>query len=224
MSDNSSKIDFKKLRRYMVHTQICHRGIADQRVVQAMLSVPREEFVPESVRQYAYDDCPLPIGHGQTISQPLTVAIQCEALKLNGHERVLEIGTGSGYSAAVLSKLAQEVYTVERHKALASHSKATLRRLSYHNVVVLTGDGTLGLPQYQPFDAIVVTAGGKTLPQPYIDQLALDGRIVIPLGETIHTQTMFRFTKHPDGLQSEELGGFAFVPLIGQHAWSEKGG
>lgn len=214
-------LDFEKLRQQMVLKQIRRRGITDERVLQAMLDVPREQFVPESDRPYAYEDYPLPIGHGQTISQPFTVAFQCEALQLKGDERVLEIGTGSGYAAAVLSKLAKEVMTIERHDSLASQARSTLRRLHFLNVDVHTGDGTLGMPQYQPFDAIVVTAGGKeSPPEPLVEQLAVGGRLVIPLGQSTRTQTMFRFTKFADGVQSENLGGFAFVPLIGQYAWA----
>jgi protein-L-isoaspartate(D-aspartate) O-methyltransferase len=209
------------LRRQMVENQLCRRGISDERVLQAMLSVPREEFVPESQRPLAYEDCPLPIGFGQTISQPYTVAFQCQALQLQGHERVLEIGTGSGYAAAVLSRLAKEVATVERVPDLAAQAAATLRRLGYENVRVFAADGTLGLPAPTLVDAIVVTAGGKTLPQPLVDQLAPGGRIVIPLGG-MSSQQMHRFTKVDGQLQRENLGGFAFVPLIGKYGWQDR--
>ena len=216
--------DFQRLRHEMVNKQLRARGISDCNVLAAMDRVPREAFVPEAFRNAAYEDRPLSIGYGQTISQPLTVALQCQALQLTGDERVLEIGAGSGYSAAVLSLQAKIVYTVERIALLASLARATLRRLSYHNVHVTTGDGTEGLPHYQPYDAIIVTAGGKTLPQPYLEQLAIGGRIVIPLGGTLDRQFMYRFTKQPDGITTENLGPFAFVPLIGRHGWPPENG
>ena len=208
-------------RQRMVEHQLRLRGIADERVLQAMASVPREAFVSASVRDYAYDDCPLPIGFGQTISQPFTVAFQCEALQLHDNERVLEIGTGSGYAAAVLSHLAKEVYTVERIPGLATQAKETLSRLGYTNAHVFTANGTLGLPDHAPFDGIVVTAGGTSLPKPFLEQLSMGGRIVIPIGESLYGQSMYRFTKLPESLQVENLGGFAFVPLIGRYGWEE---
>ena len=212
---------FDELRHRMVQHQLRSRGIADERVLQAMRAVPREEFVSDSVRDYAYDDCPLPIGFGQTISQPFTVAFQCEALQLQGDERILEIGTGSGYAAAVLSYLAKEVYTVERIPGLATQAKETLSRLGYATVHVSTANGTLGLPDHAPFDAIVVTAGGTSLPKPFLEQLSAGGRIVIPIGDSLYGQSMYRFTKLPEALQVENLGGFAFVPLIGRYGWEE---
>lgn len=212
---------YQQMRQVMVEQQLRRRGIVDERVLQAMAAVPREEFVSEPMREHAYEDRPLPIGFGQTISQPLTVAFQCQALQLQGDERVLEIGTGSGYAAAVLAHLAKEVYTVERIPELATQAKETLSRLGYTNAHVFTADGTLGLPDQAPFDGIVVTAGGTSLPQPYLVQLSMGGRIVIPLGESQHGQSMYRFTKFPEDLQVENLGGFAFVPLIGRYAWNE---
>lgn len=212
---------FDNLRQRMVQHQLRRRDIADERVLQAMGMVPREEFVSESERGNAYDDCPLPIGFGQTISQPYTVAFQCEALQLQGNERVLEVGTGSGYAAAVLSRLAKEVYTVERIPELAAQAGATLSRLGYANVHVFAADGTLGLPAHAPFDGIVVTAGGAELPKPFLEQLAMRGRIVIPIGKHLYGQAMYRFTKLPEELRAENLGGFAFVPLIGRYGWDE---
>lgn len=205
----------------MVQHQLRSRGIADERVLQAMETVPREEFIPESERGDAYDDCPLPIGFGQTISQPYTVAFQCEALQLQGNERVLEIGTGSGYAAAVLSHLAKEIYTVERILGLAERARSTLSRLGYANVEVFGADGTLGLPAHAPFDAIVVTAGGAELPKTFLEQLVMGGRIVMPIGKYLGSQVMYRFTKLPGELRAENLGGFAFVPLIGRYGWDE---
>ena len=210
---------FDESRRRMVEYQLRRRGIADERVLQAMLSVPREEFVSDRVR--AYNDSPQPIGFGQTISQPYTVAFQCEALQLQGDERVLEVGTGSGYAAAVLSHLAKDVYTVERIPELAEKAGATLSRLGYVNTHVFTANGTLGLPDQAPFDAIVVTAGGSSLPEPYLQQLSIGGRIVIPIGDYLAGQVMYRFTKLPEKTRVEHLGCFAFVPLIGCYGWDE---
>lgn len=220
-------------REYMVQHQLRRRGIDDERVLEAMSRVPREEFIPQDKRSHAYDDCPLPIGADQTISQPYTVAFQCQALQLRGDEQVLEIGTGCGYAAAVLSLLAKEVHTVERIPALADRARETLARLGYSNVHVHTADGTLGLPEYGPFDAVVATAGGTELPKPLVEQLAPGGRIVVPLGESLYEQSMVRFTKplaasagQPAGrqvgeLSRENLGAFCFVPLIGRYGWDE---
>ena len=213
---------FAEWRRRMVEEQLRGRGIRDERVLHAMQIVPREEFVDEYLKYRAYDDGPLPIGCGQTISQPLTVAFMCQALELVGTERVLEVGTGSGYAAAVLSLLAREVYTIERIPELAERARQRLERLGYHNVYPSTGDGTLGLRQYAPYHGIVVTAGAESLPHPYLEQLALGGRIVIPIGGYPYGQTMYRYTKRPEGVEVEDLGGFAFVPLIGQYGWNDR--
>lgn len=212
---------FARQRREMVEQQLRRRGLRDERVLQAMLTVPREEFVPAPLRESAYDDCALPIGQGQTISQPFTVAFMIEALQLRGDERVLEIGTGSGYAAAVLSLASGEVYTVERIPELAAAAAERLARLGYHNVHVKIGDGTLGLPEAAPFDGIIVTAGAPELPAPYREQLAPGGRIVIPIGDSPRSQLMYRYTKQNGTLTSECLGGFAFVPLVGRHGWEE---
>ncbi len=202
----------------MVQGQLRYQGIDDPRVLAAMATVPREEFVDKSLCGEAYKDWPLPIGYGQTISQPFTVAYMVQALRLDGSEKVLEIGTGSGYGAAVLSCLAEEVHTVERIAQLGEAAKSRLIRLGYHNVQVHVANGTLGLPEYAPFDAIIVTAGAEELPKPYLDQLAEGGRVVIPIGEPA-SQALFRFTRKGSQLKSENLGCFAFVPLIGQHGW-----
>ena len=214
--------DFASARHQMVERQLRGRGITDKRVLNAMLSVPRHEFVAENMRDYAYDDCPLPIGFDQTVSQPFTVAFQCMALQLTGGERVLEIGTGSGYAAAVLSRLAKEVFTVERIPGLAAKAKEALNHLGYSNAHVFTANGTLGLPDYAPFDGIVVTAGGTSLPKPFLEQLAMGGRIVMPIGGSLYAQSMYCFTKLLDELKVENLGGFAFVPLIGRYGWNER--
>jgi protein-L-isoaspartate(D-aspartate) O-methyltransferase len=202
----------------MVIHQLESRGIQDRRVLEAMRQVPREKFVPKERQDEAYRDGPLPIGYAQTISQPYTVAIMCEALNLTGLENVLEIGTGSGYAASVLGRLAQEVHTVERIPELAHSARTAIQSLGIQNVHVHVGDGSLGLPEHSPFDAIAVTAGGPGLPAAFSEQLAEGGRIVMPIGP-MHDQTMCRFTKRNGALQREELGAFCFVPLIGAEAW-----
>jgi protein-L-isoaspartate(D-aspartate) O-methyltransferase len=210
-------LDFTELRREMVDLQLRARGIRDERVLAAMNRVPREAFVDAAHRCSAYADCALPIGEGQTISQPYTVAFMAEAAQIAPTDRVLEIGTGSGYGAAVLSHLAAEVYTVERLPDLAAQAGRRLAERGYADVHVLTRDGTSGLPEHAPYDAIVVTAGAVSLPEPLVAQLAPRGRIVIPIGEFHLGQTMYRFTKVDGRLEAEALGEFAFVPLIGAY-------
>ena len=200
----------------MVESQIAARGIRNSRVLAAMESVPREEFVPQELRHRAYDDGPLPIGQGQTISQPLTVAFMAQALQLSEDEKVLEIGTGSGYGAAVLSHLAKEVHTVERLSHLAEEARERLARLGYANVHVHQGDGSLGLLEHAPFNAICVTAAPQSLPETYEPQLAEGGRLVIPVGDTHYGQQMMRYTRLGGVLLAENLGEFSFVPLIGK--------
>lgn len=212
---------FATLRQKMVQHQLVAGGILDSRVLDAMGLVPREAFVPAALQDAAYADGPLPIGEGQTISQPLTVAFMCEALRLTGTEKVLEIGTGSGYAAAVLSLLARTVFSVEVIPELAVQARQRLQSLGYGNVHVMIGDGTLGLPTEAPFDAIVVTAGGYELPAPYAEQLAEGGRILIPIGQSPESQEMVRYTKHRGQLTLERLGRFAFVPLTGKYGWRE---
>lgn len=211
---------FAEQRSQMVEFQLRPRGISDERVLAAMGNVPREEFVPATMLDCAYGDCPVPIGWGQTISQPFTVAFMCQTLQLTGDERVLEIGTGSGYAAAVLSRLVKDVFTIERIAGLAENAKSRLLRLGFGNVHVIAGDGTLGLPDQAPFDGIVVTASALALPQPYGAQLKEGGRMVIPIGDSFD-QCMYRFTKHGEHLRCENLGGFAFVPLIGEYGWRD---
>lgn len=210
----------KDSRELMIREQLLPRGISDRKVMEAMLRVPRECFVPKFWRSQAYDDRPLPIGFGQTISQPYTVARMVEALQLTGTERVLEVGTGSGYAAAVLSCLASDVQTVERIKPLARRAKETLGRLRFTNVHVHVANGSIGLPAQAPFDAIIVAAGAAELPSEFIDQLSEGGRIVIPIGETSEYQTLYRFTKTSDSTRCDSLGEFAFVPLVGKHGWA----
>ena len=214
-------LEFAELRQQMIAEQIGSRGIHDPRVLEAMSRVPREEFVPAGLRENAYDDCALPIGLGQTISQPFTVAFMCQADRLQGHETVLEIGTGSGYGAAVLAELAQRVFTMERIAPLAEQARHRLHRLGYDRVTVCTANGTLGLPEESPFDAIIVTAGAEALPQAYVDQLAEGGRLLIPLGSRGACQTMYRMTKQAGHLVVDDLGPFSFVPLIRGQGWPE---
>jgi protein-L-isoaspartate(D-aspartate) O-methyltransferase len=211
-------LNYAEQRRRLID-QLRQRGIVDERVLAAMNVVPREAFVPDALRVHAYEDRALPIGMDQTISQPFTVAFMCEALRLRGNERVLEIGTGSGYGACVLARLARQVFSIERLAELAEQARKRIARLGFYNVSVHVGDGSLGLPAAAPFDAIIVTAGAEHCPAAYRDQLAEGGRIVIPIGPTPRRQTMVRYTKRQGELQPECLGEFAFVPLIGDDAW-----
>lgn len=201
-------------RQKMVQSQLMTRGVDDARVLQAMNSVPREAFVPSELRDEAYWDRPLSIGQGQTISQPFTVAWMAAALQLDGAEKVLEIGTGSGYGAAVLSLLAAEVHTIERIPQLAQRARKVLAELGYKTVHVHEGDGTLGLPNEQPFDAICVTAAAAEFPAALGEQLAEGGRLVIPIGPFPGIQEMMRYTKRRGQLKGETMGSFAFVPLV----------
>jgi protein-L-isoaspartate(D-aspartate) O-methyltransferase len=202
----------------MVTQQLFKRGIRDARVLQAMRDTPRHLFVPTRHGVMAYEDMPLPIGHEQTISQPLMVAMMTEALQLQGHERVLEIGTGSGYQAAILSRLAVVVFSIERIPELAVRARATLAMAGIMNVHVLVGDGSLGLLKHGSYEAIVVTAASPKVPPALVDQLKLGGRLVIPVGDR-HEQTLVRLTMTDDGPHLEHLGGCRFVPLIGQQGW-----
>lgn len=217
MKDTSDQ--FAKSRQRMVSDQLRARGIRDPRVLAAMLAVPREAFVPEALKAETYADSPQPIGAGQTISQPFTVAYMAEAAELRGDEKILEVGTGSGYGAAVLAQLGAEVYTIERLPALAARAAETLERLGYSNVYVHIGDGTRGLAEHAPFDAIVVTAGAAALPPAYNEQLATGGRLVIPIGKSERSQQLYRFRRNGNELTMDDLGAFAFVPLIGDAGW-----
>lgn len=214
--------DTQKSREAMVRYQLEQRGIKDKRTLDAMRKVPRHEFVPESERFCAYDDRPLPIGEGQTISQPLMVAMMTEALKLRGGEKVLEIGTGSGYAAAVLAEIAGTVITIERIRSLADRARRDLERTGYGRVRVICGDGTKGWAEDAPYDGIVVTAGGPTVPASLKEQLKVGGRIVIPVGDFPRYQSLVRMTRTgEDDYEAEDLGGVLFVPLIGDEGWSE---
>jgi protein-L-isoaspartate(D-aspartate) O-methyltransferase len=207
-------------RREMVRYQLLERDIDDPTVLEAMARVPREEFVPENLRDMAYADAPLPIGSEQTISQPYIVALMIEALELSPGDRALEIGTGSGYAAAVLAQVADEVYTVERHEELVKEAARRFRRLGYDNIHVRHANGTLGWPEHAPYDAIVVTAGGPRVPDPLCEQLAVGGRLVIPVGQTLYSQELIRLRRiAPDRFRRENLGGVRFVPLVGEAGW-----
>lgn len=202
----------------MVEKQIIARGITDPLVIDAMLKVPRHLFVSEALVDSAYGDFPLPIGEGQTISQPYIIAEMTQCLELKGHERVLEIGTGSGYQAAILSEIVYKVYTIERNNTLFLQTRKLFDTLKYHNIVTRYSDGTQGWKAEGPFDAIMVTAGGKQIPPPLIDQLAIGGKLVIPVGGSM-AQDLIKLEKTEDGIQTTNLGGCRFVKLIGQHGW-----
>jgi protein-L-isoaspartate(D-aspartate) O-methyltransferase len=207
----------------MVEQHLRSRGLRDPAVLAAMRTVPREAFLPPALVEFAYEDRPLPIGSGQTISQPYIVASMIVALRLRPGDRVLEIGTGSGYAAAVLAAIATHVYTVERHAELATSAARTLRELGYHNVEVMCGDGTLGWPEHAPYQAIVVAAGGPSVPDALLDQLAVGGRLVIPVGPD-RLQELVRVTRiSDDEFRREDLGAVRFVPLIGAQGWAETG-
>ena len=212
--------EFARRRDAMVREQIEARGVHDARVLQAMRELPRERFVRPGWEAEAYDDNPLPIAAGQTSSQPYIVAFMSEALQLRGGERVLEIGTGSGYAAAVLGRLAKEVHTVERHAVLAEGAAAALAALGVDNVQVHTADGTLGWPAAAPYDAIVVTAAGPEVPVALLAQLAVGGRLVMPVGEREGAQWLLRLTRvNEHETRREELMGVRFVPLTGAQGW-----
>lgn len=212
---------YDKERHRMVADQIRARGIKDERVLAAMESVERHLFVDEPLQDKAYDDCALPIGEGQTISQPYMVALMTELLELTGDEKVLEIGTGSGYQSAVLSRLAREVYTLERIPALAERAEERLEKLGCKNVHVVLTDGTLGLPAHSPFDGIIVTAAAPDILPVYIDQLKMNGKLVIPAGAR-YSQILYILQKTPSGIEKRMSTGCVFVPLIGQGGWEEE--
>ena len=211
---------FRRLREKMVSSQIEARGIHDKRVLDAMLKVPRHLFVGEALQDQAYGDFPLPIGEGQTISQPYIVAEMTQALELGKDDRVLEIGTGSGYQTAILAELAYRVYTIERVRELFIKARKLLDRLQYYNVVAKCSDGTLGWPDESPFEAIIVTAGAPEVPETLVEQLTQGGRLVIPVGGRL-SQTLFKVVKEEDGANTVNLGGCRFVRLIGEHGWKD---
>jgi len=202
----------------MIETQLRRRGITDDAVLAAMEFVPRHEFVPREFREKSYDDVPLPIGDGQTISQPYIVAAMTAALHVRPNDRVLEIGAGCGYQAAILSRLAGEVFGVERRTELALSATARLERLGYRNIHVHCGDGTLGMPDFAPFDAILVAAAAPAIPQPLLAQLAEGGRMIVPVGDAEH-QELQLIVKRGKGVRTTILEGCRFVPLVGYHGW-----
>jgi len=204
----------------MVETQLAGRGISDSRVLEAMRRVPRHLFVEEALQEQAYSDFPLPIGEKQTISQPYIVALMTVTLGIEGHEKVLEIGTGSGYQAAILAELADRVFSIERFPGLAYRANQILQKLGYRNVIIRVADGSLGWPEEAPFDGIIVTAGTPRIPDPLIDQLAIGGRLVIPVGGKI-SQELVLVERTPEGKKVTELGGVRFVDLVGKWGWEE---
>ena len=216
----SADMEFTKQRRDMVEHQIAARGVRSELVLEAVYKVPREEFLPSSLREFAYEDTPLPIAEGQTISQPYIVALMADALLLRGGERILEIGTGSGYAAAVLAEIAAEVYSVERIGQLAEKAAAKLAALGYDNVHVLHGDGSQGWPEHAPYDAVVVAAGGPKIPESLQSQLKVGGRLVIPVGTDVRAQELVRVTRvSRTEFRREDLADVRFVPLLGKEGW-----
>jgi protein-L-isoaspartate(D-aspartate) O-methyltransferase len=204
----------------MVESQLISRGLKDARVLDTMRKVPRHRFVEEALVSQAYNDHPLPIGEKQTISQPYMVALMTEALELQGNERVLEIGTGSGYQTAILAELADKIYSIERIRSLSVKARRILDDLGYFNVVLKVSDGTVGFKEEAPFDAIIVTAGSPDVPQPLVDQLAMGGRLVVPVGDR-YTQSLMRIVRGKEGITKTDLGGCRFVNLLGRHGWKE---
>jgi len=205
----------------MVEEQIVSRGIKDPKLIAALKKIPRHLFVEEALQNQAYTDHPLPIGEKQTISQPYMVALMTEALLLTGREKVLEIGTGSGYQTAILAELSEKVFSVERIRPLAIRARKLLYELGYFNVEIKIFDGTFGWIEESPFDAILVTAGSPDIPETLIDQLTIGGKLVIPVGD-VFVQDLFRVTKTEAGVKKEDLGGCRFVKLIGKYGWENE--
>lgn len=213
--------DFRKERRHMVKTQLISRGITDKDTIGAFKSVPREAFMPKKYRYSAYQDHPAPIGSGQTISQPYMVALMTQSLSLKKDDTVLEVGTGSGYQAAILAKICRKVYGVERFPHLAKKAKHSLENEGIENVQIKEGDGTIGWPKHAPYDAIVVTAAAPRIPEPLVKQLKEGGRLVIPVG-SMNSQSLIRATKKDQKLEKESICGCVFVPLVGKFGWSNR--
>jgi len=213
-------LDYKELREEMVKKQLITRGIEDERVLEVFRRLKREKFVPPEARKDAYEDFPLPIGEGQTISQPYMTALMTQRLELKGEEKVLEIGTGSGYQTAILAELSKEVYSVERISSLAQGAKRLLRKLGYTNIRILVTDGTLGWEEFSPYDRILVTAGTKEVPAPLLAQLKNGGIMVIPVGD-IYSQELEVIRKEKDNIRTKTVEKCVFVPLIGMYGWKE---
>jgi len=212
----STKLDFKIQKKHMVQQQLVPRGISDKRVLDIFLKIDRHKFVPDKIKDVSYDDCPLPIGYDQTISQPYIVALMTQALELNGGEHVLEIGTGSGYQTAILAELAKEVYSIERIEDLAEGARSVFSELGYKNIQVKTADGSLGWKEFSPYDAIIVAAASEYVPPPLLEQLNTGGQLIIPLGNTF-SQTLMRFTRNKADIKKEAICSCVFVPLIGKY-------
>jgi protein-L-isoaspartate(D-aspartate) O-methyltransferase len=210
--------EYEKARKIMVERQLAGRGIRDRRVLEAMARVPRHLFIPEELRELAYADQPLPIDREQTISQPYIVALMTEALDLSEDAIVLEIGTGSGYQSAILAEISRMVYTVEKYPELLEKASKILGSCGYNNIVSKVDDGTMGWPEYKPYDAIIVTAGAPHVPQPLLDQLAERGRLLVPVGDST-SQELLKLTRSQNGYSQQRLGGCRFVPLRGEHGW-----
>ena len=222
MAETPTLTDRSVERERMIAAQVARRGVTDARVLEAMRQVPREVFVHQGMEEFAYEDSPLPIAEGQTISQPYIVALMIEAAQIKPSDRVLDVGTGSGYAAAVLSRLAAKVYSIERHRDLADSARRALSKLKYDNVEVRHGDGTLGWPDAAPFDAILVAAGGPEVPEALRSQLKIGGRLIIPIGELGGTQELVKVVRDgEDRYHEEDLGPVTFVPLIGASGWAE---
>ena len=215
---DSTLINFQKARHRMVDTQLVSRGVHDPRVLDAMRKVPRHLFVDEALCDQSYNDHPLPISERQTISQPYIVALMTEALGLQGMEKVLEIGTGSGYQTAILAELANRVYSIERLLGLSQRARQVLQDLGYRNIALKVGDGTLGWPEEAPFDAILVSAGAPSVPQPLVDQMSVGARLIIPVGDHL-SQELVLVERLPEGIRKTDMGGCRFVDLIGKCAW-----
>ena len=212
---------YQRLRESMVKNQIEARGITDPSVLEAMRRVPRHMFVSEALMDQAYSDHPLPIGEQQTISQPYIVAHMTQALQMNDEDRVLEIGTGSGYQAAVLAEIAYKVYTIEKKRNLYIRARRIFDQLKYMNIVTRYSDGTMGWREESPFDAILVTAGAPDIPKTLVDQLAMGGRMVIPVGQSF-SQELIKLFRDENGIHQTRLGGCRFVKLVGEHGWGEE--
>jgi protein-L-isoaspartate(D-aspartate) O-methyltransferase len=214
--------DYAREREAMVERQLKRRGITEQRILDAFLDVPREAFISEDFAHLAYGDHPLPIEAGQTISQPYIVALMIEAADIRAGDKVLEVGAGSGYAAAVISRIAERVVAIERQHDLVEVARERLQRLGYDNIETVEGDGTKGCRDHAPFDAILAAASGSHVPRPLVEQLAPNGRIVMPVGEPGWVQELVKVTKQQDGiLKQENLGGVRFVPLIGEEGWKD---
>jgi protein-L-isoaspartate(D-aspartate) O-methyltransferase len=211
-------MDYKTLRKKMVEEQIIARGIKDKKLIEAMYKIERHRFIPEKFRDSAYGDFPVPIGEGQTISQPYMVALMTECLSLKGKEKVLEIGTGSGYQTAILAELAKEVYSIERIESLKINAEKILNELGYTNIKIRLGDGTLGWPEEAPFDRIMVTAANQDVPPPLLEQLNQNGIMVIPLGDRF-SQVLTKIEKRDNQIIRQEVCGCVFVPLIGKYGF-----